>query len=75
MTHEEKINYMRIATGICHFGFNEQQLDLLVSIYDLVMEHKGQTSLHHIVDAECDVKKRAEERVKAELLAKKEPTS
>lgn len=68
MTHEEKINYMRIAAGIACFGFKEEQLDLLVSLYDLVQEKEGETNVHDVVKVEFEVKKRKEERIKSEML-------
>ena len=70
MTHEEKINYMRIAAGICSFGFKNEHLDLLVSLYELTMKKEGKTALDDIVDVELAVKKRAEIELKKELLDK-----
>jgi hypothetical protein len=32
MTHEEKINYMKIAAGIVGYGFDTKGLDMLVSL-------------------------------------------
>ena len=40
MTHEKKIDYMRIATGIVGYGFDPKGLDMLVSIYELVIDMK-----------------------------------
>ena len=70
MTHEQKINYMRIAAGLCCFGFTNQQMDLLVSIYDLVLEKQGNTSLMDTSKVEVDVKKRADIKSKTEMLDK-----
>jgi hypothetical protein len=67
MTHEEKINYMRISAGICHFGFTNEQLDLLTSLYDLVLKNKGETNMEQVITVEHEVKKRAEERIKDQL--------
>jgi hypothetical protein len=74
MTHEEKINYMRIAAGMACFGFTNDQLDLLVSLYDTVTEKKGKTAISDIVDVEFAVKTRKEERERKELLEKKKNT-
>lgn len=70
MTHDQKINYMRIAAGICGYGFTNKQLDLLVSIYDLVTEKQDETSLKDVVKAECDVKQRDDVKSRQELLDK-----
>lgn len=59
MTHEEKINYMRIAAGICGYGFDPKDLDMLVSLYELVIEKQGEADLKTICRVEADVKKRA----------------
>ena len=70
MTHEEKINYMRIAAGVCNYGFTNEQLDLLVSLYETVIELKGKTDINTISKVEADVEKRANIKRKQELLNK-----
>jgi len=70
MTHEKKIDYMRIATGIVGYGFNPKGLDMLVSIYELVIEKKGKTDLKMVCDIEAEVKKRADIKSRSELLDK-----
>lgn len=70
MTHDEKINYMRIAAGICTYGFTTQQLDLLVTLYELILEKKGKASVDDAVDAELAVKKRADIIARSNLLDK-----
>ena len=60
MTHEEKINYMKIATAIAGYGFEHKILDMLVSIYELVIEKEGKTDLKMVCEIEAEVKKRAE---------------
>ena len=62
MTHQEKINYMRIAMSIVGYKFEKTGLDMLISIYDLVNDKKGETDLESIIAIEQDVKKRAEIR-------------
>ena len=68
MTQEEKINYMRIAAGICGFGIDNKSLDLLVSLYELTMKKKGATKLDDIVDVKMGVENRAIVAKKQELL-------
>jgi hypothetical protein len=58
MSHDEKINYMRIAAGIAHFGFSNEQLDLLVSIYDMILKKEGKGSIEDVVRIEFEVKER-----------------
>lgn len=58
MTHEEKITYMKIAASLVGYGFERQGLDMLVSLYELVLQKKGETDLHSIVDVELAVKAR-----------------
>ena len=71
MKHEEKINYMKIAAGIVGFGFDTKGLDMLVSMYDLVIEKKGDTDLNSIVKVECAVEEREKERDAARKLKDK----
>jgi len=58
MTHEEKIKYMKVATGIVGYNFNPQTLDLFVSIYDLVIEKQGETDLKSVCKVEAEVNER-----------------
>lgn len=62
MTKEEKINYFRIATGIVGFGFTHQQMDLIISLYEMILEKKGKGSLDNILAVEYQVRIREEER-------------
>lgn len=68
LTHEEKINYMRIATSMVGYGFEEKGLDMLVSLYDLVIENKGDTDLRMVCLVKEEVKSRADTKSKIELL-------
>ncbi len=70
MTHEEKIDYMRIASGICNYGFNNEQLDMLVSLYELVLEKKGDATMQDCSKLQVEVKYRASVKKKQELLDK-----
>ena len=67
MSNEEKINFMRIAAGICGFRFENHHLDLLVSLYELTLRKQGKTTMDEIVNVEFSVNKREEERKKCEL--------
>ena len=69
MTHEEKIGYMRIAAGMACFGFKNEDLDMLVSLYDLVLDKKGKTSVEDVVEVQIEVKERA---IQAEVERKKQ---
>jgi hypothetical protein len=71
MTHEEKISYMKIAASIVGYGFDNKGLDLLVSLYDVVLSKKGNTDLDTIVDIKMAVDKRDIERELKESVAKK----
>ncbi len=70
MTHEEKINYMRIATGMAGFTIKNYHLDLLVSVYELVIEKEGKSSVDDVCKIEGGVRLREELRKKQELLDK-----
>lgn len=70
MTHDNKIDYMRIATSIVGYGFDPKGLDMLVSIYELVIKKQGKTDIKMISDIEEEVKKRAYIKSCSELLDK-----
>ena len=70
MTHEDKIDYMRIATGVIGYGFDNKSLDLLVSVYELVLEKQGKSDLSDVVKIESEVKKRADKKHESDLLDK-----
>ena len=62
MTHEEKLKYMKIAAGIVGYGFDQKGLDMLVSLYDLVTKHEGDTDVKQIVKVQTEVEEREAER-------------
>jgi hypothetical protein len=68
MTHEQKINYMKIAAGIVGYGFETKGLDLLVSIYELVIAEEGKADLATISEIEAQAKARADIKSRSELL-------
>lgn len=70
MTHEEKMNYMKIAAGIVGYSFETKGLDMLVSLYELVIEKQGDTDIHSICAIECKVKERADKKSRSDLLDK-----
>ena len=70
MTHEEKINYMKIAAGIVGYGFEPKGLDMLVSIYELIIEKKWDADLKTISEIEAAVNKRDAIKKRSELLDK-----
>ena len=45
MTHDEKIEYMRLATAFADIQCGLVELDMLISLYDLILEKKGNTDL------------------------------
>lgn len=71
MTPEEKLNYMRIAAGIVGYSFDRKGLDMLVSVYDLVIEKQGDADLRSIVKVECEVVERETKRKEEEALKAK----
>jgi len=72
MKHEEKIAYMEISTRITGFGFDREPLDLLVSLYELVVEQKGEATTKDIVILKNQVKDREIERTVQETLKRLE---
>ena len=61
---------MRIAAGIAGFGIKNEHLDLLVSVYELILEKKGKSDIEDVVKIESEVKHRADVKARSELLDK-----
>ena len=55
MTHEEKIQYMKLATAICGYGFEEKTVDLFVTLYDQIVADEGGTDLKTILAIQASV--------------------
>ena len=53
LTHEKKVTYFRIAANICGFHFHNSHSDLLVSLYDKVLEKGGDLDLRTIAEVEA----------------------
>jgi len=70
MTHEEKIKFMQIACNMAGYNFTEELLDMITSLNDLVLKHKGKTDLEMVCKIEDEVRKRANIKSKSELLDK-----
>lgn len=62
MTHEEKINYMRIACNLCRIGVDEKMIDTIVSLYDLVLSKEGNATMKDTAKVESDAELRAIKR-------------
>jgi hypothetical protein len=58
MTPKEKINYMATASNICGFPFRLKEMDLFVSLYDLITEKQGDTDLKSISEVVAEHEKR-----------------
>ena len=61
MTQKEKLNYMRIAMSICNYGFQDKDLDMFVSLYELVNDKKGEADLKDILEVQNKVNERHQE--------------
>ena len=70
MTHDEKIEYMKIAAGVVGFNFKHEHLDFIVSLYELLLEQKGKTNIENISKIADEVHHRAEMKKNQELLNK-----
>ena len=55
MTQDDKISYMKVAAGIIGYTFEKKGLEMLVSIYDKILDKKGQTDLSDLVDIQISI--------------------
>jgi hypothetical protein len=70
MTHEEKSKYMSIAMGMCGLSVSEELLDTLLSVYELVLEKKGDTDINSVAKIQFEAKERANIKSRKEMLDK-----
>lgn len=70
MTQEQQIKYMRIAASLCHLHFTEEQIDLLVNIYEGVMVKEGEFSLRDAYKIVADCEGRTRTRNLSKMLDK-----
>jgi len=71
MTHEEKIQYMKIALGIIGYGFDHKSSDMLISVYELILKKEGKTDLEMILKVKARVEERDDLKNRSEMLDKK----
>lgn len=70
MTHEEKIQYMQIACGMAGYVVDEKAMDMFVSLYELVIEKKGETDLDSVCKIKASVIERDNVKKRIEALDK-----
>lgn len=58
MQHLEKINYLRIAYGIAGFRIKDEDIDLIISLYEKVLDKQGETTLDDVVEVTTEVHNR-----------------
>lgn len=52
---EDKIKYMTIATNISGFGFNTEQIQLLISLYEGVITKGGELNVRDIAEIQAAI--------------------
>lgn len=63
MTHEKKIEYMGMAAGLCKFGLQTKDMDLLVSLYEGIIEKGGEFSMRDAAEVRAQVEERGHNRL------------
>lgn len=63
MTQEEKINYMSIVTKIVGYPISKKDLDMIVSLYDLIIEKQGETDVESVIKVQFEVEERRKENL------------
>jgi hypothetical protein len=61
MTQSERIEYFGIAASLVGYKFEKQALELLVSVYDKILDKKGDTDLKDLVDIQISVERKYKE--------------
>ena len=57
-THSQKLEHFQVASTLVGFKFKDKDLDMLVSMYDLVNEFGGKLDLDTITTKEFEVNER-----------------
>ena len=55
LTHEEKVQYLRIAMNLQNFGINARAADQLIVSFEKILELGGDFSLKDAVKIETDI--------------------
>lgn len=61
MEQKEKIKYITIALRIGGYNFSTKDTEIIISIYELIIEKKGEADLKDISKAISDAIQRANE--------------
>lgn len=69
MTHEEKVNYLRIALGINGIGVDEKVSDVIVTTYETILKKGGEFNIRDAAEIQCTIDGKYKE---IEIKAKKE---
>jgi hypothetical protein len=70
MTHEEKVEFFRIGSNLVNVGINSLQADLLISMYEAVLEKKGELTLRDASKIASEAESRANAKSRSKLLDK-----
>ena len=54
MKHDDKVNYLRIAMGMCHVPTNKRTADLIICLYEECLKKGGDFSLRDAVEIEIE---------------------
>ena len=63
MNNNEKLTYMRQAVNLAGFSLNDKGLEMLISLYDLIRQKKGRTTLKDVTKTVCDVSNKHDKKM------------
>jgi hypothetical protein len=75
MTHEEKVEYMTAAMQLVEFSVNRGAVDLIISLYELILEKKGDANLYDIAKLKAAVIEKHEKLAKSKTAKDESQTS
>lgn len=50
MELEDKLKHFKMACSFCNFGFTDEAIELLVAMYELVLDKGGKTNIEDLVN-------------------------
>jgi hypothetical protein len=63
MKHEDKIKYIQIACGMCGFNIPMEYMDMIISMYELILEKEGNADMKDIARIMAIVKEKYHEKI------------
>lgn len=69
-THSDRVKMINISANVAGIGLSEELSDLIVSLYELILEKRDSLTIKEIFTIKHEVKCRADAKARSEMLDK-----